>query len=221
MKLYRTQKLYWITGIIILSFWGCSTLQITHTWIDEELQPKKYNKILVLGISDEKNMKSLEQIEIHMAGDLRFLGYSAVPAIKEYGFSEFRGMNEETLTNKLQTNGFDAVVIVFLLDREKEKNDVPDPGHRSSHFLYQSRLWTYYSTMYTRVSTPGYYTGNASYFWEADLYDIPGKKLIYSGQTNSFDPGSSDLLGHEYARLIVKDMVRTNVLPKPELISVK
>jgi hypothetical protein len=35
---------------------------------------------------------------------------------------------------------------------------------------------------------------------------------VYSVQTQSFDPGSSESLGHEYGQLIVKDMVKKNIL---------
>jgi hypothetical protein len=36
--------------------------------------------------------------------------------------------------------------------------------------------------------------------------------LVYSVQTESFDPGSSESLGHEYGKLIVGNMVQNKVL---------
>jgi hypothetical protein len=38
------------------------------------------------------------------------------------------------------------------------------------------------------------------------------QKLIYSVQTQSFSPQNADILGHEYSKLIVKDMEKHNVL---------
>jgi hypothetical protein len=49
-------------------------------------------------------------------------------------------------------------------------------------------------------------------FWESNVYDMPTQQLVYSVQTQSFDPGSSESLGHEYGQLIVKDMVKKNIL---------
>ena len=40
------------------------------------------------------------------------------------------------------------------------------------------------------------------------------KDLLYSVQTESFDPNSSESLGHEYGKLIVENMVKKNALAK-------
>jgi hypothetical protein len=40
------------------------------------------------------------------------------------------------------------------------------------------------------------------------------QKLVYSVQTQSFDPATSESLAHEYGQLIIKDMVRNNVASK-------
>ncbi|SDH76122.1 hypothetical protein ACRQ5D_04780 [Mucilaginibacter sp. P25] len=38
------------------------------------------------------------------------------------------------------------------------------------------------------------------------------QQLIYSVQTQSFNPSDSEALGHEYGQLILKDMVKQQVI---------
>ena len=61
--------------------------------------------------------------------------------------------------------------------------------------------------MYDRIYTPGYYEVSTRYFWESNLYDLSGKKLLYTVQSESFDPANASTQGHEYGKLIVSDMI--------------
>ena len=66
--------------------------------------------------------------------------------------------------------------------------------------------------MYDRIYEPGYYDVSTKYFWESNFYDIETKQLLYSVQTESFDPASAQSLAHEYGKLIVSSMVKYQVL---------
>ena len=72
---------------------------------------------------------------------------------------------------------------------------------------------SYYSrTLYGRIYSPGYYTTNTRYFWESNLYDLSDGKLIYSAQSQSFEPSTSERLGKEYGKLIVDDILGKGVV---------
>jgi hypothetical protein len=66
--------------------------------------------------------------------------------------------------------------------------------------------------MYDRVYAPGYYAINTKYFWESNFYSLEGRQLLYSAQSQSFDPVSAQALGHEYGQMIARDMVKKNIL---------
>jgi hypothetical protein len=66
--------------------------------------------------------------------------------------------------------------------------------------------------MHGRIYEPGYYSESTKYFWESNLYDLNTKQLIYSVQTESFDPASTQSLAHEYGKLIVNSMIKSQVL---------
>ena len=121
-------------------------------------------------------------------------------------------MNEESAIETLRSSGVDAVCTIVLLDKQKESKYIPGNIYYSPYSYYSNRFWGYRTTLYRRIYEPGYYVTNTKYFWESNFYDMDTQKLIYSVQTQSFDPATSESLGHEYGQMIVKDMVKNNVI---------
>ena len=62
---------------------------------------------------------------------------------------------------------------------------------------------------------------NTKFFWESNLYDMSTQKLIYSVQTESFDPANSETMAHEYGKMIIKNMVQQSVLKDNGAVLVK
>jgi hypothetical protein len=208
------KKIY--IGIIMIAFFaiGCSTSMITSTWKTPLAEVKAYKKILVLGLIGEPDRNMREKMEEHIAGDLRDLGYDAVCACEVYSPKAFEGVSEKESVQWLSKEGFDAVLTVVLLDKEKERYYTPGRVYYSPYSVQHRQFWGYYSTMRGRVYEPGYYSSTTKYFWETNLYDLSDLTLVYSAQSQSFDPQSYDKLAHEYGLLIVKNMKKQNVLQK-------
>ena len=149
-----------------------------------------------------------------MTGDLVALGYQAVPAIQEYGPPSFREFEEGQLIKKPGKSGFDAVLTIVLLDKVREQSYVPGNVNYLPYGTYRRYLGGYYNTLQDRIFSPGYYVTNTKYFWESNFYDLSTGELMYSVQTESFDPASAESLGHQYGQMIVNNMVKKNVLVK-------
>ncbi|MDP4265286.1 MAG: hypothetical protein Q8941_22360 [Bacteroidota bacterium] len=201
-------------GIALIFFIiACNTTRITSSWKADNIQPREYKKILVLGLINEPDRTVRERMEEHMVGDLRDLGYDAVCSCDEYNPKAFENMKEQEALTKLSNSGIDAVLTVVLLDKQKERYYVPGRVYYSPYYVYHNRFWGYYSTMYGRVYSPGYYTTDTKYFWESNFYNLDkGPELLYSAQSQSFNPGSANDLSHEYAQMIVKDLAKKNIL---------
>lgn len=191
---------------------GCSSSRITTSWKAENTIPQKYNKIMVLGLIREVDRSLHQNMENHLVGDLKDLGYTAVSSLTEFGPKAFDNMEEEAAVAKLKNSGIDAVVTIVMLDKQKEQKYVPGNITYSPYGYYYNRFWGYRSTLYRRIYEPGYYVTETKYFWESNLYDMSTQKLVYSVQTESFDPVNSESMGHEYGLLIVKDLLKQNVL---------
>jgi len=188
----------------------------------ENNQPKEYKKILVLGLINEPDRTIREQMEEHITGDLRALGYDAVCSCDEFNPKAFENLTEKEALTKLSNSAIDAVLTVVLLDKQKERYYEPERIYYSPYGVYHHRFWGYYNTMYGRVFSNGYYVTSTKYFWESNFYDLRnGAELLYSAQSRSFDPASTNSLSHEYGQMIVKDIVKKNILTSQKEIRLK
>lgn len=210
--------MYWI-GVILLISGGCSTSKITNSWKSEHVTEYKFKKILVLGLIRESDRSIQQNMENHLVEDLKQRGYNAESSLKEYGPKAFDKMDEESVIGKLKTTGIDAVITIVLLDKKKERKYVPANIFYTPYGYYYNYFWGYRSTLYQRIYEPGYYVTDTKYFWESNLYDMLTQKLVYSVQTESFNPSSTETIGHEYGKIIVKDMVKKFVLKNQNAIA--
>ncbi len=201
-----------LSFIIMLFMVSCSSSRITNSWKSDSIPEKKFNKIIVVSIIAGSDWAIRDKMETHLVGDLSDKGYTAISAIKEYGPKYFENMNETAVLEKLANSGVDAVVTVVLLDKNKEQYYVPGKVYYSPYSIYQRNFYGYYTTIYNRVYTPGYYQVDTKYFWESNFYDLKNKSLLYSVHTETFDPESIEILAHEYGLLIVNDMSKKAVL---------
>jgi hypothetical protein len=194
---------------------ACSTTRITSSWKAENVLPRQYKKVLVLGLINEPDRTIREKMEENLVSNLRDIGYDAVCSCDEYGPKEFENMTEQEALTKLSKGGIDAVLTVVLLDKQKERYYVPEGIYYSPYAVYHNRFWGYYTTIYGRVYSADYYVAvtDTKYFWESNFYSINnGQELLYSVQSRSFDPGSISSLSNEYGQMIVKNMVKNKIL---------
>ena len=208
------KKIFLILCTVFL--FSCQTSKITATWTDNNVSPKKYNKILVLGVLKDNDHELESKMEKHLAGDLNDLGYSAFAASDVFPSGTFIKGDTTKAIEALNSKGFDAVLTIVLLNKEKEKQYIPGRVIHTPYAPYHDRLDLYYYTMYDRIQTEGYYESGTKIFWESNFYDRNSKKMIYSSQTESFDLGSKENLAHYYGALLVNNLVKRKVLIKPE-----
>ena len=199
--------------ILIIFINGCSSSKITTSWKAKGAIAQPYNKIMVIGIIREADRSIQEKMESHIVGDLQKMGYTALSSLKEYGPVAFKKGDTAAALVKLNESGVDAVLTIVLLDKEKEQQYVASN--------YRNRFFSYRYEMYQRIFEPGYYVTNTKYFWESNFYNLKTKQLIYSVQTQSFNPDDAETLAHEYGKLIVKDMMKEQVLKNESTTNIK
>jgi len=208
------KKMLWVLCSAVL--FSCQTSKITATWTDKNVSPKKYIKILVIGVLKDDDRELQSKMEKHLAGDLNDLGYSAFAASDVFPLGTFVKGDTAKAIEALNSKGFDAVLTVVLLNKEKEKHYVPGRVMYTPYAPYHDRLDLYYYTMYDRIQTEGYYETATKIFWESNFYDRESRKMIYSSQTESFDLGSKESLAHYYGVLLANNLVKSKVLIRPE-----
>jgi len=200
--------------IAFITITGCTVTHITSSWKAPNAISGSYKRIMVVGIIQEADRSMREKMEMHLVGDLRSLGYNAVSAYQEYGPKTFEKLNEAEVKSKLAESDVDAVITIVLLDKKKERYYVPERVIYSPYYTYHDHFYGYYNSMNYRIGAPGYYEVETKYFWESNLYDLASDKLVYSAQTQSFEPKKTEVVAHEYGQKIVENMLKNKILQK-------
>ena len=193
----------------LLFFASCSNSKVTSSWTGGNpsvIAPG--NKILVLGIIREKDIRLRMQMEGFLVDALKAKGYNAVSAYTLYGPKMFSNKEEGSAIEQLRNNGIDEVFTITLLDKERERNFQPGAMYPYSPF------WGYYDYWYGRVYNPGYISVDTHFYWESNLYDVHSKKLLYSVQSRSTNPSSAGSMGKDYSTAVVKNMTKKGLLTK-------
>lgn len=198
----------------ILFLIACSNTKILSSWRAEDVDPQKYNKLLVVGMMGARDQTLRQNIENSMVQQLQANGINAVAATKQYGPRTFRDMKEEDAVKMVSNDGFDGVLVAELIDKNKEKYYTPGYVSYTPYGVVRGRWWPHYAVVYDRIYSPGYYTTNTSYSLEVNLYDPKKQKLEYSAQTRTFDPESSQALSSDVSKKIVADMLKQGVILK-------
>jgi hypothetical protein len=169
---------------------------------------------MVVGIIKDSGVALRSQMEAHLVNDLKNLGYSAVSALSEFGKGGLANLEQEETYIKLCNKGIDAVITVALLDGKKEKFYVPARVKYYSNLYYYNRIWNYQIIQADLISPKEQYEESTQYTWESILFDLQTLSPVYTAQTKSFDPASTETMAHEYGKLIVANMVKNKVLVK-------
>ena len=204
--------LFLLAAISLLA--ACSSTKVTSSWKSPDVtsQNLKVKKIMVAALLPEKNRELQKSMERQLVDELKSKGIEAISAYEVYGPKYFP-QDEQKAVNKLKESGVDGFLTIVLLDKNKENSY--NPGYSQIEPVGYYRNWYgYYRTVYGRVYQPGYYTTQTKYYWESNLYDVPGEKLIYSAQSQSFDPSSTNKLASDYGIKLVNDMTKQGLVAK-------
>jgi hypothetical protein len=197
----------------LLSVTACTSTKLTSSWKTPEARLQQENKIMVIALvpAKERNLRIL--MENNLVSELKKEGYNAVSAYATYGPEDDLGKGDEkTALKKFRNSDVAQVMTIAMVDKSREKTYVPNYGPYG--YPYYGGFWPYYRGWYGRMYDPGYYQVNTRYQWDTNLYDLKEKKLIYNAQTDSVDPPTAYRQAYLFAKQIVKDMQKQQLIAK-------
>ncbi|MEP6928186.1 MAG: hypothetical protein ABI834_11140 [Ginsengibacter sp.] len=200
--------------IAISTLAACSSTKVTSSWKSTDVTSISLStkKIMVAALLPDRNRELQKSMENKLVNELKSKGIQAISAYELYG-PKYLPADEHKAINKLQESGVDGFLTVVLLDKNKEKSY--NAGYSQIQPVGYYRNWYgYYRTVYGRVYEPGYYSTQTKYYWESNLYDLAGEKLIYSAQSQSFDPSSISHLASDYSDKLIDDMTKQGLVAK-------
>ncbi len=191
--------------LLILVMTGCNSTRLASSWSVSNPPADLMNKVLVVGImADREERVKTEQA---MVNELRQFGINAGSAFDMFGPRGFNGVSEEEIAERLRGSDFTSVMIVSLVDKNKELRYVPGNYYSTPYYYGSMRYYRRYWYLYDNVYTPGYYTTSTRYTLQAEIYTVNDHdELVYSAQTKTTDPRNASSLAKDFSETIVKEL---------------
>jgi hypothetical protein len=208
----KTIKLPLLIAALLFSC-GPAT-QITGSWKSPDVASKQINSILVTALTSKVNARQI--VENDLARELKRNGFTAIKSLEVIPptFTTGTEPDKEELLKKIGDANVDAILTVALIDKETENRYTPGSyGYAPvSRFGYYGRFWGYYTNWYPTLNSPGYYQEDKVYFLETNLYDAETEELLWSAQSETYNPKSLDDFSEEFAEVVLTKMEKDGAL---------
>lgn len=215
MKHTRKISALGLSSILLLFFvfsCGTSSTTITGTWERQDI-PRNYENVLVAALTSRVGVKST--VENHITQTLSEEGIQASQSVELLPPKFIEDENQrQSILNAIKSDGIDAILTVSLIDSDTETrysrgavSYAPYPA-----FGYYGNFWRYYNHWYPQFHSPGYYSEDKIYFIETNLYDAETEDLIWSAQSETYNPVSLESFSEGFAEEIVERLVEDGIM---------
>jgi len=194
---------------------ACTPSQkITTSWVNREALPMgPYKSIFVVAITQNNSAQYI--VEDQLSKLLTSRGKKVVRSndIFPPGIAGNGEISKEVLVNAIKRTGCEAIFVIALLDIKTDERyhegTYYDP---MSHYDYYRSYYGYYSYRYPQVYEPGYYTTDKTYFLETNFYDVATDQLLWSIQSNAYNPSDLESMFKTYSGLILAQLKKEGLI---------
>ncbi|NCA87184.1 MAG: hypothetical protein EOM83_16755 [Clostridia bacterium] len=195
---------------------ACSPSQkVTSYWVNKEAIPKEpFKTIYILAITQNENMQPA--VENELADVLVSRGHKVVLNSQIYppSFSAVKQLTKEQLVEIITKTGSEAVLTLAVLDTKTETTYNQGSSYAPMSYGYYGSYYGYYNHYYPVVYSPGYYSTNKTYYIETNFFDIKTDQLLWSIQSQAYNPDNFDNMFKEYTRTILAKLREEGLIEK-------
>ena len=193
---------------LILLTSACSSTKITSSWTEPErhVHTSELNKVLVIALLENQanRRKAEHQIVKHLDGK----GMVS----HDYLDDNFNRKSETEIMDQIRKDGFDGIVIMRLVDVDKEKLYIPSETKQYPE-EYQN-FGGFYQTQHYRYQTSGYYITTKTYILETVVFSLKDNHIIWTGISATFEPEGIKKMTKEISKVIYKQMIKEGFIKK-------
>lgn len=202
-----------LLSIILLTV-SCSPM-LSSSFTKEGYTEKSYNKIAVIGISN--NLNSRLTFERQAVNLFKENGINAVSGIDMFPQNMPKeAQNPDNYIDIIKTHNLDGIITISLVDTKD--------GHR-----YQSgnsytipagyyRVGKHIYRRYVTINEPGYYEPTKSYVLEAVLYNLKGElhaeqdTWVWTGESSLVNPSSLQSSAESFCKQMVNQIIKDGII---------
>jgi hypothetical protein len=195
---------------------GCSpTQRITGSWTNREALPKgPYKSIFILVITQDNSANKI--VEDLMAKRIESRGPKAVKSSDFFplNISSTKRVSKEQMDDAINKSGCDAVFTIALLDVRTQYHYQPGTVYAPVNYGFYGNYYGYYNYYYPSVYSPGYYTSEKVYYLESNFYDRASDKLIWSVQSETYEPTGLKSWFQSYSYMLINHLKKEGLIKK-------
>jgi hypothetical protein len=188
-----------VLAVLALAAAACASTKLVSVWADERFAGPAFGKLLVVGLgATEGGRAAFESALVARLDAQGVVGVASHDVIVE-----MQDVSQARLRRLARQEGYDAVLVTRLLDVRKET--LYEPPVYGDFYGY----WGHYGGY---VSEPGYAIETTTVVMETSLFDAATGKVVYSAESQTFQPRSRDAVTQELVPLVVDDLTQRGIL---------
>jgi len=182
-----------ITIFSFIFFTSCGpTTEIIGEWSEDEYKTGSINKILILGIVDQKKPLLKRKFEDGLVDAFISGGTDAVASMDYMPYDEI--IDSTSFEKYFSDLELDAVLVSRLVGVDKERRVTAGYAYTIPYSSYYGFYGHYYAAV-QYANSSSYLSKNVVVVLETNLYETKDKKLIWSGISETIDPDkASDVI---------------------------
>ena len=187
--------------------------KITNSWINPEAASRDpYKSIFVIVLS--QNTGDSFSVEDRMAGIIASRGQKAVVSSSVFPpkLSISEDFTLEDMAEAIKRTGCDALFMISVLDVQSVETYQPGRAYYPMDYGMYGSYYGYYSYYSPMVYSPGYYTTDKTYYIETNFYDVNEDLLLWSIQSEAYNPSSIDKWFDQYSYDLLNELANEGLI---------
>jgi hypothetical protein len=201
-----------IAALLLNPATGQASIKLQESWKNPNYSPRPLKIILALGMSN--NLERRADFEVALASKMARPGITAIAGTDILLRPTSDPINMVYLKEQIAAYNIDAVVVCRLIKVKPKVTEVPGEPYL---LPYYTDFYGYYEAVYPIVYSPDYLVIEKMVQVESTVYAVTptGSTLIWTGTSDTFDPSSAHRVIREVVELVVKELEKLEILPKP------
>lgn len=188
--------------------------KVTSSWVNKDFTPsKKVESIFVLTLVQNQANKNILETDLAKAIEAKGIKVYKSSEVFAPNFQRNELPDKQDIINKVKELGCDLILSSHLVDKQSETRYVPGTTTYMPYGGYGYGWGGYYGSMGSFYSNPGYYTTDKTYFMETNIFDVASEKLVYSAQSEAYNPSNVASFSRDYTTVLF-DRINRDLIKK-------
>jgi len=195
-----------LLSLVAFVFAGCNSASVERTWKDPSVQKLEFKKILVLAPStDGANRRIVEDTVVKTlpAG-------SAIPGYTVLADAD-SSRQLALVREAAKRSDVDGIVVLRLVANREELSYTPGVAYPVP-YVTLGGYWNYGPRPFALAAPIP--TSDRIVVIETNIYDARTEKLVWSGTTESFNPGSLEKLVTDASHAVLAELRKQKLIPE-------